>query len=95
MNSILLANPWEPVQSALDFFFFCQVWSSVFYNIYIYIYFFFGKWFDFFANMTDSFELYLQMQGSITSPPVVAEKLVSLEENGVGSDKNVADLDKK
>ncbi|CBI29465.3 unnamed protein product, partial [Vitis vinifera] len=35
------------------------------------------------------------MQGSITSPPVVAEKLVSLEENAVGSDKNVADLDKK
>lgn len=35
------------------------------------------------------------MQGSITSSPVVAEKLVSLEENAAGSDKNVADLDKK
>ena len=45
--------------------------------------------------MTDSFELYLQMQGSITNPPVVAEKLVRLEENVVGSYKNVADLDKK
>ena len=49
----------------------------------------------FFPMMTDSFEFYLQMQGSITSSPVVAEKLVSLEENAVGSDKNVADLDKK
>ena len=45
--------------------------------------------------MTDSFELYLQMQGSITSPPVVADKLVSLEENAAGSYKNVADLGKK
>lgn len=35
------------------------------------------------------------MHGSIISPPAVAEKLVSLEENAAGSDTNVADLDKK